>query len=236
MSYQEFAYYYDSLMDPSFYDDYYQFINKVVSQFSSVLELGCGTGTIAIKLAKDGKKVYASDISGDMLDVALNKAYDNQVDISFSRVDMTDFMVDIPVDLILCLCDSINYLTTIEQIKNTFENVFNSLNKGGYFIFDINSQFKINNYLKNYHEIQEDEEYYFSWDCNVNNEFVEHDITIVDKVDGYRLNEKQIQNCFKEVVYEELLKKVGFLEIYKYSDFKEYDSNDERVIYLVKKG
>ena len=37
-----FAYYYDSLMDEQFYDDYYNFINKH-ADFKSVLELGCGT-------------------------------------------------------------------------------------------------------------------------------------------------------------------------------------------------
>ena len=39
MSYENFAYYYDSLMDEQFYDDYYQFINTHAS-FNSVLELG----------------------------------------------------------------------------------------------------------------------------------------------------------------------------------------------------
>ena len=56
MSYENFAYYYDSLMDEQFYDDYYQFINTHAS-FNSVLELGCGTGEIAIRLAKDNKEI-----------------------------------------------------------------------------------------------------------------------------------------------------------------------------------
>ena len=43
MSYENFAYYYDSLMEPQFYDDYHAFIYKHC-QFNEVLELGCGTG------------------------------------------------------------------------------------------------------------------------------------------------------------------------------------------------
>ena len=59
MSYENFAYYYDSLMEQSFYDDYYNFINEHAS-FDEVLELGCGTGEIAIRLAKDDKLVTAT--------------------------------------------------------------------------------------------------------------------------------------------------------------------------------
>ena len=50
MSYENFAYYYDSLMDEQFYLDYYNFINEY-ADFKSILELGCGTGEIAIRLA-----------------------------------------------------------------------------------------------------------------------------------------------------------------------------------------
>ena len=33
MSYEQFAYYYDSLMDPQFYEDYIAFITKHVHSF-----------------------------------------------------------------------------------------------------------------------------------------------------------------------------------------------------------
>ena len=69
MSYENFSYYYDSLMDQSFYDDYLAFILEHAN-FQNVLELGCGTGEIAIRLAKLQKEVYASDLSKDMLEVA----------------------------------------------------------------------------------------------------------------------------------------------------------------------
>ena len=60
MSYEAFAYYYDSLMDQNFYNDYIQFINEHVKDYQTVLELGCGTGEIAIRLAHLGKQVCAT--------------------------------------------------------------------------------------------------------------------------------------------------------------------------------
>lgn len=62
MSYEAFAYYYDSLMDQEFYNDYIQFINKHVKKYQTVLELGCGTGEIMIRLAHL-ENVCATDIS-----------------------------------------------------------------------------------------------------------------------------------------------------------------------------
>ena len=54
MSYENFAYYYDSLMDEQFYHDYYKFINEK-ADFKTVLELGCGTGRIRLPQGKRGR-------------------------------------------------------------------------------------------------------------------------------------------------------------------------------------
>ena len=94
MSYEAFAYYYDSLMDQDFYNDYIQFINEHVKDYQTVLELGCGTGEIAIRLAHLGKQVCATDISKDMLEVAKYKCIDFKADVMLSRIDMCDFAVD----------------------------------------------------------------------------------------------------------------------------------------------
>ena len=108
MSYEQFAYYYDSLMDPQFYDDYLEFIEKYASSFDEILELGCGTCELAIRLAKKNYKVFATDISDDMLEVSKQKAMYENVDLMLQKVDMSDFSTSYPVDLILCLCDSLN--------------------------------------------------------------------------------------------------------------------------------
>ncbi|MCD7839131.1 MAG: class I SAM-dependent methyltransferase, partial [Erysipelotrichaceae bacterium] len=136
MSYENFSYYYDSLMDSKFYDDYLEFILDH-ALFDDVFELACGTGEIAIRLAKTGKDVYASDLSMDMLEVAKQKAMGEDVNLILQRVDMTDFTTNREVDLILCLCDSLNYLLEEKQIIQTFKNVYASLKKEGTFIFDI---------------------------------------------------------------------------------------------------
>ena len=158
MSYENFAYYYDSLMDQRFYDDYLQFILSHAT-FSRVLELGCGTGEMAVRLAKLDKRILATDLSDDMLEVARMKAMYHDVHIDFRKVDMCDFETDSVFDLILCLCDSLNYILDQESVYQVFVNAFNSLENQGTFIFDVNSLYKMNVILKEYLEENDDPDY-----------------------------------------------------------------------------
>lgn len=236
MSYETFAYYYDSLMDEQFYDDYYQFINDH-AKFKTVLELGCGTGEIAIRLAKANKIVYATDISKDMLEVARMKAMETDVDLMLGRVDMSDFVVDTKVDLILCLCDSLNYILQTSSVKKTFKNCYQALEKNGTFIFDVNSLHKMNETLRDYHEHEEDEEFYFDW--NVINEGdgkVRHEIEIIDKQSKEHVKETHVQLTYSVDKYLNLLQKVGFTNIDVYSDFSKYTEDCQRVIFVCHKG
>lgn len=232
MSYESFAYYYDSLMDLEFYEDYYAFINKLVD-FNTVLELGCGTGEIAIRLAKDNKAIYATDFSKDMLEVARNKAMYEDVNLLLARVDMSDFSIDGTVDLVLCLCDSLNYLLTKDKVISTFKNAYNSLNDTGAFIFDVNSIYKIDHILADYHEEENDDEFYFCWDVKkVDEGLIEHYIKIVDKTTNDQMSETHLQQTYSLDTYLNLLKEVGFKKIEIFSDFKEYQENCERVIFV----
>ena len=84
-SYENFARVYDELMDNVPYEEWADFIlailkkNKITDGL--VLELGCGTGEIAIRLAHLGKQVCATDISKDMLEVAKYKCIDLKEDV-----------------------------------------------------------------------------------------------------------------------------------------------------------
>ena len=51
------------------------------------------------------------------------------------------------MDLVLCLCDSLNYVIDLKNIKQAFKNTYASLKKGGTFIFDIDSMYKMETIL-----------------------------------------------------------------------------------------
>lgn len=235
MSYETFAYYYDSLMDPRFYDDYERFILSHC-HFQEVLELGCGTGEIAIRLAKLGKNVFASDLSNDMLEVAKQKAIAENVNLILQRVDMTDFSTSHQVDLILCLCDSLNYVLNPEEIIQTFYNVFHALKEQGTFIFDVNSLYKMNVILNDYHENECDDDFVFQWDVKLLDEgYVHHHVYIEDKNEHDVVIEDHFQKTYSLNQYIYWLKEVGFQNIEYFGDFQNYDEKCERIIFVCRK-
>lgn len=235
MSYENFAYYYDSLMDEQFYDDYFQFINHH-ADFKSVLELGCGTGEIALRLAQNDKEIYATDLSKDMLEVARLKAINANVNLMLGRVDMTDFKTDRAVDLIICLCDSINYVLSKKKVRQTFKNVYESLKYNGTFIFDANSLYKIEEVLDGYFEEEDEEDFYFKWAVKKTAPGkVEHLVEIIDKDNNEHIKEFHHQQTYSINEYLSMLEQAGFNEIEYYGEFEEYHQESQRIIFVCHK-
>ena len=102
----------------------------------SILDLGCGTGTITIWFADRGYKAIGLDISNAMLKIAKKKS--NKV--KWLCQDMTKFKLYKKVDAVICFFDAINHLLKKQDIQKTFDNVYNALNKRGIFVFDVNTR------------------------------------------------------------------------------------------------
>lgn len=235
MSYQDFAYYYDSLMDEEFYSDYVKFLLSHIKG-ETILELGCGTGLMAIELSKENKNVYATDLSPQMLEVAKMNAINANVDLMLGKVDMCDFSINKPVDTVLCLCDSLNYIHKKNQIAKVFKNVHNSLKNDGVFIFDVHSLYKIDTVFENYKEEAKEEEFYFSWSVNkTGNGKIHHHVIIDDFENNEHVEEDHYQTTWDVSTYIELLNDAGFTMIELFSDFNDFNEKGLRHIFIVTK-
>ncbi|HHX65293.1 MAG TPA: methyltransferase domain-containing protein [Chloroflexi bacterium] len=105
----------------------------------TMLDLACGTGTVAIAMARTGWKVIGIDQSAEMLAEARAKVKDIEIDLEWSRQDMRRFTLPEPVHLVTCLYDSMNYMLTNEDLLATFRRTFRALHPGGLFLFDMNT-------------------------------------------------------------------------------------------------
>jgi SAM-dependent methyltransferase len=139
-SYERFGEFYDAVMGDrrAAAEQVMELIRAVKPDAKNVLELGCGTGSI-LKCLQDAYEVSGLDISRKMLSVARKKVPRSKL----FRQDMVDFRIDGRFDVIFCVFDSINHVRHFSDWKKVFDAVRRHLLPGGCFIFDINTQRKL---------------------------------------------------------------------------------------------
>jgi SAM-dependent methyltransferase len=109
---------------------------------SKVLELGCGTGSI-LRYLQQNYEVSGLDTSAKMLAIAREKVPEAKL----FRQDMIDFRIDDRFDVIYCVFDSMNHVRRFADWRKVFARVRQHLSPGGCFIFDINTQQKLERHI-----------------------------------------------------------------------------------------
>ena len=103
---------YDEFMDQTPYDEWLLNILNIFKEYkidkdAQVLDLGCGTGKMARKLAREGYQVTAVDNSMDMLEIAASEEDDH---ILYVLQDMVSLELPQQVDAAVSICDCMNYI------------------------------------------------------------------------------------------------------------------------------
>jgi len=112
------------------------YLEKIKNTRGKILEVGTGTGRLLIEALENGADIYGIDISPAMLDILKTKlSENNQGRISIQNI--IDFKSDIRYDLIIAPFRVFMHLIGKEDQLNALNNVYESLNPGGQFIFDL---------------------------------------------------------------------------------------------------
>ena len=147
-SYNGLAGSYDAMMTDASYLKRVNWLERLFRKSAipvrSVLDLACGTGTVSCLLAERGYQVIATDGSEEMLTQAMLKAAMlEECAPVFLHQTMPKLRLLEPVDAAVSTIDSLNYLTCERDIRETFRRVYQWLNPGGQFIFDVNTPYKL---------------------------------------------------------------------------------------------
>ena len=147
MAYEALAAVYDRLTNDVPYEAVLEFYHRILETYglrpASAVDLACGTGSMALLLAKEGLSVLGVDQSEEMLTQAAEKAGALENPPYFIRQKMEKLRLPQPVDLVVCCLDGVNYVTEPAALQEAFSRVYKALNPGGLFIFDINSEAKL---------------------------------------------------------------------------------------------
>jgi len=114
-------------------------LGAILRRARVVCDLGCGTGTTAVELARRGLRVYAVDLSPVMCRLAREKARRAGVDVRVRCADLRTFRLPEPVDVVLCEFNPMNHLPRKRDITRAARAVARALRPGGWFYFDLNT-------------------------------------------------------------------------------------------------
>lgn len=107
------------------------------SPIRSVADLACGIGAASVVFARRGLDVVGVDISQDMIRHAKELALGAGVAVRFEVQDYRELSLAVPVDLVTCMYDSLNFMQTEADLIRAFTSVRASLLRQGVFVFDM---------------------------------------------------------------------------------------------------
>ena len=113
MEYDLLATFYDSFIDEVVYQEYLDLVSKY-SSVGTLLDIGCGTGNLAIEFAKQGYDVVATDLSEEMLNIVDYRAKEEDVELEIAIYDMLD-PIDFKFDIVIASMDVVNHLSDLED-------------------------------------------------------------------------------------------------------------------------
>ena len=263
-TYQAFASVYDELMSDVPYEEWVERIDRdirkygvsetsgdrreaaseeeavLASERDLVVDLACGTGVVTRKLFDKGYDVFGVDISSEMLSRAADS--DEERGIMYLNQDICELDLYSTIGTAVCVCDSLNYLLSDEELEAAFAGVSNFLYPGGVFIFDCNTSYKYREAIGESTIAEAGDDVSFIWDNyydedeNVN----EYDLTLfIKREDGLyeRAEETHLQRGIEKEDIESLASKSG-LEIMLIADSDtdgEVSGETERIYAVLKK-
>ncbi len=245
MSYNSFASVYDELTLNVDYKNRAEYVQSILNRYGItdglLLDLACGTGSMAVELSKMGYEVIATDASPDMLMEAQNKAYDNEQSIMFlcQRMEETDLYGT--VRAVVCSLDSINHLSDVDTVRKTFDTLKNFVDDKGIMVFDVNTLYKHQNVLGNNTFVYDEKNVFCVWQ----NHLLQDERTVNINLDFFckngelyeRFNENFNETAFTDEEITSAVESAGFRVLERLADMTENKPDDttERIYYVIRR-
>ena len=248
MMYDLIAPIYDAVNAEIDYKGWADFFDAVCARESKekpslVLDLGCGTGSMTIELARRGYDMTGIDISPEMLDIARERAEGEGLggNILWLCQDMREFELYGTVDLTVSCLDCLNHLTSPADLKKCLSLVHNYLIPDGIFIFDVNGKGKFERVYADNSYVMENDSAMCVWQNHYNpkNGMCDFYITLFKEDDDgryERYDEAERERMYTLRSLKKALLDTGFEYIGAYSDFNftEATDDDERIYVIAR--
>ena len=244
-AYKALAVSYDRLTNDVDYDSVVEFYNQILQKEGirprTAVDLACGTGSVALLLARQGLQVTGVDMSEDMLTVAAEKAMELANPPVFVCQSLQALRLPRGVDLAVCALDSLDYILDPEDCAEAIRRVYKALNPGGVFIFDVNTPEKLRA-MDGQVFLDEDEDVYCVWrgefDEKTNICSYGMDLFQREGEVWHRSFEEHQEYAYSQSQLTVFLKDAGFTHIEVYADrrFEAPGEGEQRIYFKARKG
>lgn len=243
-SYTDFASAYDELMSNVDYEKIADFMKQILLEHGIsegiLLDLACGTGSLAEIFAGYGYEVIGVDGSSDMLSEAMNKKILSGQDIVYLCQDMQELDLYGTVDAAVCTLDSLNHVNDLSTVQKILNRVSLFLNSGGIFIFDVNTVYKHQHVLGNNTFVYDCADVYCVWQNTLEEENrIKIHLDIFEQSGGsyHRYEEEFCETAYSDSVIQKLLNHAGMTVTACYDDYTKSlpGEKTQRVVYVAKK-
>ena len=113
------------------------FTRDAGSTVSSVLDLGCGTGSHSSELARRGYRVVGVDRSPSMLALARKRALEAGLEIPFVESDLRELALEESFDAVLMMFAVLSYQCTNADVLAALQTARRHLKPGGLLVGDV---------------------------------------------------------------------------------------------------
>lgn len=244
-AYEALAASYDRLTNDVDYEATVAFYEKILAREGlrprTAVDLACGTGSVALLLAKKGLRVIGVDLSEEMLTVASQKAQTLSSPPVFVHQPLQTLRLPRGVDMAVCALDSLDYLLDPKDCAMAIKRVYKALNPGGIFLFDVNTPEKLRA-MDGQVFLDEDDDVYCVW----RGEFDEESNICSYGMDLFQRRGQLWERSFeehREYAYTQqqltmFLTEVGFTRIRVYGDrrLEAPAAGEQRIYFSARKG
>jgi ubiquinone/menaquinone biosynthesis C-methylase UbiE len=219
----EVAPYYDELMRSVPYRmwvGYYLLLLSVQDRHpKTLLDVCCGTGTMAEMLTAEGYEVAGLDISQPMIERARAKAARKKLPIEYWVADATGFELNRTWDAAYSFFDSLNNILKPSRVQAAIARVADHLPSGGSFIFDLNTAFAFEERMFDQQNLSARAKLRYKWSGDWDQDKRIITVTMRFWRDGREFEEIHQQRAYEQDEIIAMLEATGFTDIRTYNAY-----------------
>ena len=235
LPYFALAGYYDELTEDVDYSSFADFYEKVFALYGlrpeTMIDLACGTGSMALELAQRGYDMIAVDRSPEMLSQAMEKLSACRPQPLLVCQDMEKLDLYGTSDAAVCTLDGMNYISG-DRLASVFGRIRLFLDPGGILVFDCLAEHALQD-LDGQIFLDEKDDVFCVWrtEYDAADRSCSYYMDLFEKRGAVwsRESEEHVEYAHSEEELEAALKQAGYTEISFFADRKtEKPGADER--------